>query len=92
MIGVLLAPSGLLLGLALASGGFFPDAVSVAAVGVLVIFSARVMMSRTAIIGVSRAVALVAAALIAFAVWTLASGSWSGSAARATFESICNDE
>ena len=86
VIGVLLVPSGLLLGLALASGGFFPDAVSVAAVGVLVIFSARVMLSRTAITGVSRGVALVAAALIAFAIWALASGSWSGSAARATFE------
>ena len=86
MIGLLLVPSGLLLGLAVASGGFFPDAVSVAAVGVLVIFSARVMLSRTAITGVSRGVAVVAAALIAFTVWTLMSGSWSGSAARAAFE------
>ena len=86
VIGVLLVPSALLLGLALASGGFFPDAVSVAAIGVLVVFSARVMLSRTAITGVSRGVAVVAAALIAFTVWTLMSGSWSNSAARATFE------
>ena len=86
MIGVLLVPSGLLLGLAPASGGFFPDAISVAAVGVLVIFSARVVLSRTAITGVSRGVAVVAAALIAFTVWALMSGSWSGSPARAVFE------
>ena len=86
MIGVLLVPSGLLLGLAPASGGFFPDAISVAAVGVLVIFSARVVLSRTAITGVSRGVAVVAAALIAFTVWALMSGSWSGSPSRAVFE------
>ena len=86
VIGVLLVPSGLLLGLAPASGGFFPDAISVAAVGVLVIFSARVVLSRTAITGVSRGVAVVAAALIAFTVWALMSGSWSGSPSRAVFE------
>ena len=86
VVGILLVPSGLLLGLALASGGFFPDAVSVAAVGVIVIVGARVMLSRTAITGASRGVAVVTAALIAFTVWTLISGSWSRSAARATFE------
>jgi len=86
MVGVLLVPSGLLLGLALASGGFFPDSVSVAAVAVLVIFSARAMLSRTAFAGLTRGVAVVTCALIAFTAWTLVSGSWSGSSARATFE------
>jgi hypothetical protein len=86
VVGVLIVPAGLLLGLALASGGFFPDSVSVAAVAVLAIFSARAMLSRTAFAGLSPGFAVVAIALIAFAVWTLVSGSWSGSPARATFE------
>ena len=85
MVGVLLVPSGLLLGLALASGGFFPDSVSVAAVAVLAIFSARAMLSRTALAALSPVVLVVASALIAFTALTLLSGSWSGSWARAMF-------
>jgi O-Antigen ligase len=86
MLGILLVPSGLLLGLALASGGFFPDSVSVAVVAVLAIFSARVILSRTALAWPGRGVAVVVTALMAFAVLTLVSGSWSGSSARSTFE------
>ena len=85
VVGVLLVPSGLMLGLALASGGFFPDSVSVAAVAVLAIFSARAMLSRTALVELSPGVLVVASALIAFTAWTLVSGSWSGSWARAMF-------
>ena len=85
VVGVLLVPSGLLLGLALASGGFFPDSVSVAAVAVLAIFSARAMLSRTALAGLSPGVLVVASVLIAFTALTLVSGSWSGSWARAMF-------
>ncbi len=78
-------PSGLLLGLGLASGGFFPDSTSVAAVAVLAIFSARAMLSRTALAGLSPGALVIAAALIVFTVLTLVSGSWSGSWARAMF-------
>ena len=85
MVGVLLVPSGLLLGLGLASGGFFPDSTSVAAVAVLAIFSARAMLSRTALAGLSPGALVIAAALIVFTVLTLVSGSWSGSWARAMF-------
>ena len=85
VVGVLLVPSGLMLGLALASGGFFPDSVSVAAVAVLAIFSARAMLSRTALVELSPGVLVVASALIAFTALTLVSGSWSGSWARAMF-------
>jgi O-Antigen ligase len=82
---VLLVPSGLLLGLALASGGFFPDSVSVAVVAVILIFTVRAVSSPAPFSGLSPGFSVVAVALIAFAAWTLVSGSWSGSSARATF-------
>jgi O-Antigen ligase len=82
---VLLVPSGLLLGLALRSGGFFPDSVSVAVGAAILIFVVRAVWSPTAFSGVGTGVSVVAAALIAFSTWTLISGSWSGSSARATF-------
>jgi hypothetical protein len=83
---VLLVPSGLLLGLALASGGFFPDTVSVAAVAVIVIFMVRAISSPAPFSGLGPGLRVVTVALIGFATWTLVSGSWSGSSARATFE------
>jgi hypothetical protein len=83
---VLLAPAALLLGLGLASGGFFPDSVSVAVVAVVLIFIVRTTSSRTPFTGLSVGLSVVAIALIAFATLTLISGSWSGSSARATFE------
>jgi hypothetical protein len=82
---VLLVPSGLLLGLALASGGFFPDSVSVAVVAVILIFTVRAASSPAPFPGLSPGLSVVAVALIAFTTWTLVSGSWSGSSARATF-------
>jgi O-Antigen ligase len=83
---ILLVPAGLLLGLGLVSGGFFPDSVSVAVIAVILIFVVRAVSSPTAFSGVGIGFSLVAAALIAFATWTLISGSWSGSPARAVFE------
>jgi hypothetical protein len=83
---VLLAPAALLLGLALASGGFFPDSVAVAAVALIVMFMVRAVASSDPFAGVGTPLRLVAAALIAFAIWTLVSSSWSGSPARAAFE------
>jgi O-Antigen ligase len=83
---VLLVPSGLFLGLGLASGGFFPDSVSVAVVAVIVIFAVRVASSPASFTGMSVALSVVAVALIAFATWTLVSGSWSGASARAVLE------
>jgi hypothetical protein len=82
----LLVPAGLLGGLGLASGGFFPDSVSVAAVAVILMFSVRAVSSRAPFAGVSVPFSAVAVALVGFAVWTLASGSWSGAPARAAFE------
>lgn len=83
---VLLVPAGLSLGLALASGGFFPDSVSLAVIAVILVFAVRVTLSRAPFSGASAGVSVVAVALVAFVAWTLISGSWSGASARATFE------
>ena len=80
---VLLVPAAMFLGLGLDSGGFFPDAVSVAVVGVIIIFVLRAGCTRSSFAGMSWGLGLVAVALIAFAIWTLVSGSWSGSSSRA---------
>ncbi|MGA2930112.1 MAG: hypothetical protein ABSG43_29805, partial [Solirubrobacteraceae bacterium] len=81
----LIAPGGLVLGLALASGGFFPDSVSVAVIIVIVIFSVRAVFSSTPFGGLSVGFSIVAVAMIGFTTLTLVSGSWSGSSARSTF-------
>lgn len=83
---VLLVPSGLIFGLALASGGFFPDSVAVAVVAVLLILAIRTAAMPAPFSGLSRGLRVVAVALIAFTTWTLVSGWWSGSSARATLE------
>lgn len=83
---VLLVPAALSLGLALASGGFYPDTISVAIFAVILVFGIRVALSRAPFAGMNAAVASVAVALIVFVAWTLISSSWSGAPARATFE------
>ncbi len=88
--GLLVVPAGVTLGLALASGGFFPDSVSVAVAAVIVAFGLGTATSRSPFRGVNACVAGVALALIAFVAWTLISGSWSHAPARATFEYVRN--
>jgi hypothetical protein len=83
---VLLAPAGLILGLALRSGGFFPASTGIAAVAVLLLLVVRATSAGTPFAGVGTGLAVAAIALIAFATWTLLSSSWSGSAARASLE------
>ena len=83
---VLLTPAGVSLGLALASGGFFPDTFSIAVVAVIVAFAVRAGLSRSPFGGLSVGVGIVAVALVVFVAWTLISGSWSGAPGRATIE------
>src|SRR3954468_12421950 len=83
---VLLAPACLFLALGLASGGFFPASTAVAALAMILLLTVRLFASPNPFPGVSPALGLVGAALIAFATWTLLSSSWSGSAGRSTFE------
>lgn len=80
---VLLVPAALFLGLGIDSGGFFPDAVSIGVVGVIIIFVLRAASSRMSFAGMGWGLGVVTIALIAFATWTLVSGSWSGSSSRA---------
>src|SRR3954468_10157295 len=83
---VLMLPAGLLLALSFNSGGFFPDGTAVAAFVTLVLLLLRAASAATPFAGLSPALTVGGISLIAFAVWTLASGSWSGSAARALLE------
>ena len=83
---VLLAPAGLMLVLAYFSGGFFPDSTAVAAALVLLVLLVRATSAPTPFAGLSPALSVAAIALIGFCVWTLVSGSWSGSSSRAALE------
>ena len=83
---VLLAPAGLMLVLAYFSGGFFPDSTAVAAALVLVVLLVRATSAPIPFAGLSSALSVAAIALIGFCVWTLVSGSWSGSSSRAALE------
>src|SRR5437588_1461055 len=83
---VLLVPAGLLLALSFYSGGFFPDAVAMATVALLGMFAVRTLASPEPFAGLRPAFSLVASALIGFTAWTQASGAWSGSPAKSTFE------
>jgi O-antigen ligase len=83
---VLLVPAALLLGLSLSSGGFFPDATAIATIVVLLLLIVRSTSASVPFAGLSPALSLAAGALIGFAVWTLASEAWSGSASRALLE------
>jgi len=83
---VLLLPAALVAALAFASGGFFPDETAVAAVVVLLALLLRATLAPHAFAGVGPGLTVAAIALIAFAVWTLVSGSWSGAPGRALLE------
>ena len=81
----MLAPAALSLGLALASGGFFPDSVSIAVIAVLLVFAIRALVGRLPF-AFTLGFGATAVTLVVFAVWALISGSWSGASARATLE------
>jgi O-antigen ligase len=82
---VVVAPA-LIIGLALASGGFFPDATSVATLGALAVLLVRVVLDPAAFAHPQPAAVVAIAAIAAFAAWTLLSSGWSGSASRAVLE------
>ena len=83
---VLLAPAALMLVLAYFSGGFFPDSTAVAVALVLLVLLVRATSAPVPFAGLSPALSVAAIALIGFCVWTLVSGSWSGSSSRAALE------
>jgi hypothetical protein len=68
------------------SGGFFPDTTALATIVLLLVLLVRVTVARTPFAGVSAGVCAAGIALTGFAMWTLLSGRWSDSPARALLE------
>src|SRR4051812_7648344 len=68
------------------SGGYFPVAPAVVAVALALFCVLRLTLADEPLAGVSWGVVLVAALLIALAIWTLASSGWSHAPARALLE------
>lgn len=87
VVGALAAlPAALTLYLSFASGGFFPDATGFAVVLLSLVLVVRVTLAERPFAGVSGPVLVAGGALILLATWTLLSGIWSGSPARALLE------
>lgn len=84
--GVLLLPGALLAVLSLHSGGFFPDWSALVTLVVLLALLLRATLGSKAFAGLSAGLLAGGAALTAFTLWVLLSGSWSGSWARAILE------
>jgi len=78
-----LLPAALTLYLAFHSGGFFPAATSLAAAELAIAVAGVLVLARRPLEPPGVALVAAVAALAALAAWTLLSGSWSGSMARA---------
>jgi hypothetical protein len=83
---VLVAPGVLIVSFAFSAGGYFPAAPAVAAILLGLALVLRVTLVDEPFAGVSRPLAIAAAALGSFAVWTLLSGSWSHAPGRSLLE------
>ena len=83
---LLLLPAALTVYLSVSGGGFFAGTTAVATLVVLVAMVLRTTLAERPFEGFSPLLAVVAVALGLFAVWTLASFSWSDSASRALLE------
>ena len=81
----LAAPGALVVYLAFSSGGFFPTAPALVAIGLAIFLVLRLTLAAHPLAGVSPALGVTAAALGLFAAWTLLSGTW-GTPARALLE------
>ena len=72
--------------LGFASGGYFPDATGLVAVGLAVGLILRVGLAHNPFAGFSRSSGVAVAALALLAMWTLISSSWSHAPGRAILE------
>jgi len=81
------APAALLIGLIIylgaEEGGFFPEATAAATVALAAALILRTALAKEPFAGFGTALALAAAPLGLFAVWTLVSGLWSDAPGRA---------
>jgi O-antigen ligase len=83
---VLVVPGALTLLLAFRAGGFFANVTGLVAGALCILLLLRITSAARPFEGWSAPLAIAAGALTLFAVWTLASASWSDSPARALIE------
>jgi hypothetical protein len=83
---LLVLPGAGLVLLGVRSGGFFPDAIAVAALVALACLAVRALVGPPLGTAVTPALAVAVGALAGFAVWVLASSGWSDAPARALLE------
>jgi O-antigen ligase len=83
---LLLLPGALIVYLGFNAGGFFPTTPAVATIVLLAVLAVRVCVARNPFEGFSPPLAVAAAALALYALWTLVSGTWSNAPARALLE------
>lgn len=82
----LVLPGALTVAFAFRAGGFFPAAVAVAAVLLVIVLVARITLVERPFAGWSVGIAVSAGALACLAAWTLASAAWSDAPGRALLE------
>src|SRR5215208_1514122 len=83
---LLLVPAALIIYLSLDSGGFFPQGPAVAALFLIVVLVLRITLVDEPLGGAGWPLAIAAGALALFALWVLASGTWSDAPGRALIE------
>ncbi|MDQ3688726.1 MAG: hypothetical protein M3406_01550, partial [Chloroflexota bacterium] len=71
------ALAALTVALGFRAGGFFPSTIGVAAVVLTILMSARLLLARRPLDGMSRPLTLVIAAMVLLAGWMLISSRWS---------------
>jgi len=81
-----LVPGILVVYLAFNAGGYFPNTQGLVTIVLLLALAGWIGFAAEPFAGLSPLLALAAAALAAFATWTLLSGAWSDSTARALLE------
>ena len=79
-------PGAVVVWFGFSSGGFFPTAPAVVALGLAVFLLLRLTLAEEPLAGVSPALVVALGALAALAVWSLASSSWSHAPGRAMLE------
>ena len=81
-----LAPGALVVYLAFNAGGYFPNTQGLVTIALLLALAGWICFAEEPFAGLSPMLALAVGAMAAYAAWTLLSGSWSDSTARATLE------
>ncbi|MBA3328574.1 MAG: O-antigen ligase family protein [Solirubrobacterales bacterium] len=85
-IATALVPGALVVAFGFRAGGFFPDSVAAAAIGLALLLVLRVTSAPRPFAGLSVPLAVAGGALALYAAWTLASSSWSDAVGRALLE------